>query len=1036
MIRRQTITRVTGWTSFVLSLCTIILAFSQTAHLSVPSPQAETPALLEQSPFGFETTTRHFTTPAVQAQARELGATWVRINTVSWRTVQPTSERTYNWEVLAGFEEALRAVAQAGLTPIVVVHDNPEWATRTYMFDGEPYQTACGAIREDRFDDFAAFMEQLVARYKQPPYNVQYWEFGNEVDIDPRLVAKNNIFGCWGDIDDPYYGGEHYGRMLQVVTPRIKQIDPTAKVLIGGLLLNSPDTNVVNHGKPERFFEGVLRSGAASSFDIVAFHGYSWYHGPGIDSDITGNSWSALGGITLGKARFLREVMQKYGIDKPLFYNETGFLSANTTPDAAFFESQADHLVRIMTRAMSARIQAVCWYTFEGPGWRLSSLLDHNQNPRPAYTAAQQFIARTSESAPPVALASYGNGIEAYRFAQAEQVVDILWSRDTTVQTISLPRMAFIEARTRDGDLIEPVQTPAHVQIQVGASPIYLVRTLPNMIFIPQIHAVAPTEAFNDIAATLTLTGSALAATPAVALNDTRLSQVAYLSPTSLRATVPSSMPPGTYDLIVTNPNGHTAALPRAFTVVSRPPDPRVRTIRPDRGLAHIPGEINIYGLDFLDDAAVQLGTTPLTPTSRINATHLRALVPADLPPGTYDLTIRNPDGNSDTLPAAYSVFDTQARDLTGYGYEFWTDPVPPRADAPVQVGLVVHEQGHAQILGDAAVRFYLGNPDAGGKLLGASSVRPYAVDRTSGIATITWTPRAAGVYTLYAVIDPEDMIAERIETNNVLSRTLTVQTPGALPVDSHLHHFTLDTIETSLTEPTISLNVGDIEPAAGHAMVFVLFVEYEYSLSAGQWIPTQQSGWLPHTTAQSYAWTLVDRPGMRYVQAWVADQTGHVRATPYQALVNVTAPTYQATRNQSRMYRYYLTKGERLTARVDTVYGDLDLYVWAPDTEQSLWVSNQSDEAPEEISFVAHVSGVYQIEVDALTAAQYALDVSVTPDSAGPSNEIQAIDVNKVLRPQPLVPVASEPTKLTLPPVPVVFDLNRPRLYLPLLQN
>ena len=44
------------------------------------------------------------------------------------------------------------------------------------------------------------------------------------------------MFGCWDDPEDAYYGGEYYAEMLKVVYPVIKEADPEAKVLFGGLL--------------------------------------------------------------------------------------------------------------------------------------------------------------------------------------------------------------------------------------------------------------------------------------------------------------------------------------------------------------------------------------------------------------------------------------------------------------------------------------------------------------------------------------------------------------------------------------------------------------------------------------------------------------------------------------------------------------------------------------------------------------------------------------------------------------------------------
>lgn len=429
------------------------------------------------SPFGIEINTNHIVTQSVFARANELGAQWVRLNTVSWRQVQPTRDSAYNWQALLNFEAELIGAYIANLTPIIVVDDSPDWATKTYR-DGEnqPFQTSCGAIREDRFADFAKFMQALVARYKRPPYNVQYWELGNEPDIDPRLVRKNNVFGCWGDISDPYYGGGHYGKMLNVITPAIKAIDPSAKVLVGGLTLDNPNTTAKGMGKPEKFLEGILRAGAGKSFDMVAYHSYPRYAGPQVDSDRQGNAWSELGGMTLGKAQYLRDVMARYKVNKPLVLNETGLIFDGDVPEDNYFEAQADYLVRLQARAMFANIQAVCWYTLNGPGWLSTSLLDEAQQPRPVYRTYQHFIQQIQRSSTITAVDDYGNAVEAYRFTQGTRLVDVLWSTDAATEFVDLPKTRFVAAYTRDGAAIAPIVSDTTVTLAVGMSPIYIQR--------------------------------------------------------------------------------------------------------------------------------------------------------------------------------------------------------------------------------------------------------------------------------------------------------------------------------------------------------------------------------------------------------------------------------------------------------------------------------------------------------------------------------------------------------------------------------
>ena len=418
--------------------------------------------------FGFEASPAVMgSSPLVADKARQLGAHWSRMNIISWREVQPTPSRTYNWGALAAFEQDLAANVALKLEPVVIIDDSPAWATIL--------PTACGAIKDDQLAAFAAFMEALVNRYKD---RVRYWELGNEPDVDPGLVSKDSVFGCWGDQTDPYYGGERYGRMLNVVAPAIRRADPGATIVTGGLLLDHTNPGQPGNKDPSNFLEGILRANAANSFDVVAYHAYPSYRNVQVDYDLeTGNAWNPYGGWTVGKARFIQAIMQRYGVNKPLWLNETGLLCSSSTATCAtpaFFQAQADYVVRVMSRAAAEGIQQMSWYTLDGPGWRNAALLDGNQQPRPVYTAYQHLIQRVGQHFGAKAT-TYSAATEAYRYDKGPTVVDVVWSRSSAVQTISVPGDRFRAAYTRDGAPVN-TQPGATIQIGVGFSPIYIER--------------------------------------------------------------------------------------------------------------------------------------------------------------------------------------------------------------------------------------------------------------------------------------------------------------------------------------------------------------------------------------------------------------------------------------------------------------------------------------------------------------------------------------------------------------------------------
>jgi hypothetical protein len=460
--------------------CTLLLVGVCLAQLPAAAQDQSTKIYLPTayvsyppSIFGIETGMTGMSDDRILAQARNLGPSWLRLNGVSWSAVEPVRGAPYNWTALIELDRALAQAQALGLTPVVIVRGTPSWAA------ADP--SGCASISDEYFADYARFMAALVKRYRDV---VRYWEMGNEPDIDWRLAESNFPFGCWGNIDDPYYyGGERYGRMLMAVAPAMRDASPGIQIINGGLLLNRPLTTDPTYGHPEQFLEGMLRAGAANSFDILAFHSYPMYVAANYDHDLYfGDAWPAVGGWTFGKTNYVRAVMARYGVSKPLWLNETGMVcvevfSPCAPPPSAFFDAQADYLVRMMSRAASLHITQISWYTLEGPGWESTGLLDGNQSPRPAFEAYRRLIAAVGHYTSVSNVDTYGLDVEAYRFSKPDgSAVDVLWSRSGTQTSVSVPVGSFRTAVVRDGASPGVSQNNIRVSIPVGFRAVFIER--------------------------------------------------------------------------------------------------------------------------------------------------------------------------------------------------------------------------------------------------------------------------------------------------------------------------------------------------------------------------------------------------------------------------------------------------------------------------------------------------------------------------------------------------------------------------------
>lgn len=367
------------------------------------------------------------------------GAQIVRYGSVIWYKVEP-QEGQYDWAALEKIDAALREMSAQDFEVILIVRGTPEWAQKVPG-------AACGPISVEKLSNFAVFMTMLVQRYSVPPYDVKYWEIGNEPDVAPELVAADSGFGCWGDSQNPYYGGGYYADMLKVVYPAIKSVDPEAQVLIGGLLLDCDPYNPPE-GKDclsSRFLNGILGNGGADYFDYVNFHGYPFYHEQSLHMEWETPGWEKRGGVVAGKIDYLREVMAQYSVDKPIILTESALTCPEwnqvdcAPPDEGFFDTQADYVVRLFVRNWALDVSSTIWYSFEGEGWRYGGLVGSDaNNPKPAYRAFQYMNDKLRDLTW-VGEAHYPSGVEGHIFSGSDYQTWVVWSQDESPQTIDLP---------------------------------------------------------------------------------------------------------------------------------------------------------------------------------------------------------------------------------------------------------------------------------------------------------------------------------------------------------------------------------------------------------------------------------------------------------------------------------------------------------------------------------------------------------------------------------------------------------------------
>ncbi len=515
--------------SFILAMLVIILItgflFSPAQGLSLSSTVSQNndtttylPLIItlnkpHPSTFGVEAISLSLSKPIIPLTANA-NFYWLRYFAFDWDQIEAV-RGVYNW---SSVNEAELAVAGAyEFSMIATVKYTPSWAQKRPPF-------TCGAIKETEFNRFAAFLQEVVRRYSKSPYNIRYIQIGNEPDVDPKDVAwPRSPFGCWGDAQDYYFGGGYYAKMLKVVYPAIKAVNPDVKVVIGGLLLDiNPELNGFTEAerRPGRFFEGILRNNGANDgykyFDIVAFHGYPiWTIKTGLSSEFENPKWPHPDGMIAGKIDFLRKVMEDVGneihqtINKPFIQTEAA-LRCWTNKDnvsqckdevdrARFFQDQANYGVTLYTRNLVEGLQATIWYTIDDSGWGYTSLLNGNGTPKPVYNSLkfliQQLDGTTFYSR--ITLDDYDpKKLPVYEFRSANKRLWVLWIADLCYEDpnsnayphqsceinpevedtiITLPQ-GWTRVMDRDGDIIQPVNN----QIVINNNRPYYIEFVPQ----------------------------------------------------------------------------------------------------------------------------------------------------------------------------------------------------------------------------------------------------------------------------------------------------------------------------------------------------------------------------------------------------------------------------------------------------------------------------------------------------------------------------------------------------------------------------
>jgi len=259
-----------------------------------------------------------------------LGAGWNRWP-LYWDRVE-TTPNSWNW---AAYDNLVESDLRNQLEINAILLGRPEFRANgasiqginePIFADGKDIPTAGVGINPN--NPWAQYVYNAVSRYKpngilarqrnlRPDQGISVWEIWNEPDFAPFWQG----------------GVIAYARLLKTAYIVIKNVDPSATVLFGGLLYATDETWLTQ--TLAIYQNDPLRSANNWYMDGVAIHSYD---------DPWRSAWLAL---------YVRQGLKAYGLERPIWLNESGVSVWDDYPGPVWANDSASR-IRLATTEQQA----------------------------------------------------------------------------------------------------------------------------------------------------------------------------------------------------------------------------------------------------------------------------------------------------------------------------------------------------------------------------------------------------------------------------------------------------------------------------------------------------------------------------------------------------------------------------------------------------------------------------------------------------------------------------------------------------------
>ena len=286
-------------------------------------------------------------------------AGWVRLN-VSWYWYD-----LYPVEMQEKIDRAVDLARAAGSKVLLMVNHAPARFSGSLNIDAPPQDAA----------DYARFIREFAPHFAA---RVDAWEIWNEPN-HPEF---------WPTAGGP--NAAEYVKLLKAGSDAVRDVDPTANVLFGGVAYND-----------YKFLEAAYAADPdiGDHFDTMAVHPYTGPFDTGPEQVTTAGD-GRMTTTSFPAYREVRDVLTSYGDTKPIWFTEFGW-SSSTLPGMGVGEAtQAEYLTRAYEFVeQDPYVEVAIAYCLRNSYWALDAntwldqlgLLRTDYSAKPAYAAFKAY---------------------------------------------------------------------------------------------------------------------------------------------------------------------------------------------------------------------------------------------------------------------------------------------------------------------------------------------------------------------------------------------------------------------------------------------------------------------------------------------------------------------------------------------------------------------------------------------------------------------------------------------------------------------